>query len=189
MPKTYTTLTSVATGDVLTATNFNNLQTTVNNHTVPPICTARRAAAQAFSNSATIYAVNLDTEDIDTDGMFAPTANFITIQTTGIYQLSMSVCFSANSTGVRGAFIYLNPTFTGSGDSATINTGTRLTGSLTSASSALQTSIGGSLVWSLTAGNTIALAAYQSSGGSVSTNASASFEYTYLSAAWLGKTS
>jgi hypothetical protein len=87
MPKTYTTLTSVSTGDVLTATNYNNVQTTLNNHTIPPIVRCTRSGDLSYTSSA---AIAWNAEDYDTDSMHDTVTNNtrITFVTAGIYRVT-----------------------------------------------------------------------------------------------------
>ena len=108
MAKTYTNLTSVATGDVLTATNFNNAQTTLNNHTVPPMASVYRNAALSHTSSGTYQAIAWDTEEFpSTDGMWASgTPNRITLATPGIYMATVTVTFAGSATGFRSLVIF-----------------------------------------------------------------------------------
>jgi hypothetical protein len=84
MPKTYNTFTNVSTGDVLTATNFNNVLTNVNNYRKPPLLRVRRAADQSIAGNVS-GAVRFDTKDIDIDDDwgFTPSSNLLTVGTTG----------------------------------------------------------------------------------------------------------
>ena len=86
MPKTFTNLTAVATGDLLAATTHNNLLTTVNNHTVPP-------AVSVYFGTATTYtegtSISWTAEDYDTDAMWTSGAS-ITIQTAGVYVVTFT---------------------------------------------------------------------------------------------------
>lgn len=186
MPKTINTnLPSVSTGSVLTATAYNNAITSLNSTTVPPMCRARRAAALSFA-TGTIFAVNLDTQDIDTDDMFTPTANFMTIQTAGVYELSAAVSLNANATGQRYCAIVLNPTFSGSGDTATITAGTRLTAQASQATVDTESVMSCSTIYNLAANDKIAMLFYQSSTSTLSLNGSV---HTALSAVLVGRTS
>jgi hypothetical protein len=196
MAKTFTSgLPSVSTGDVLTATAQNNLLTTLNSHTVPPLMRARRAALQSIANN-TAQAVNFDTRDIDTgstespaDAMFTATSNVATIKTAGVYLVTATLNFvSGSGAGPYGVAIMLNPTYSGSGDTATITAGTRITGNLVSLSSAItQTVVSCSTIYNFSASNTIGVLAYQNSGAAV--NIASANEQNTLSVAFLGKVS
>jgi len=188
MPKTINTnLPSVSTGDVLTATAYNNAITSLNSTTVPPMCRARRATTQSFANGA-LGAVNFDTQDIDTDDMFAPTANFITTATAGVYMFVATVSFGNNTTGQRAVVLVHQPTFSGSGDSATITAGTRIGSQFTNAlGSTIQTAMTASSLYSCAANDKIAVLAFQNSGGALSTEITS--EQTTISAILVGRTS
>lgn len=100
MAKTFTSaLPSVSTGDVLTATAQNNLLTTLNSHTVPPMVRAKRSANYAYTSSA---AIAWDAEDYDTDGMHDNATNNsrITFQTAGIYRVTTCVLWSFGAPAV-----------------------------------------------------------------------------------------
>jgi|688.fasta_scaffold243917_2 hypothetical protein len=190
MAKTYNTFTNVSTGDVLTATNFNNVLTNVNNYRKPPILRVRRAADQSIAGNVS-GAVRFDTKDIDIDDDwgFTPSSNLLTVGTTGAYLLTATVAWTANATGARGVGIFTGATVSGATDAATITAGTRVTGNLVSPSSNItQTVCTCSTIVSLTAGDKIAVLAYQNSGGALSIQV-AGVEQTTFSAAWLGQVS
>ena len=187
MPKDYNSFTDVATGDVYSAASHNLILENVNNYRVPPMCRALRSTNQSFANAA-LAAVNFDAEDFDTDGMFAPTRNYIEAQTAGIYGINASLQIQNNATGQRAAVIVINPTFSGSGDSAGITGGTRAAGSYTNAlGSSIQTSLSVSVTFSLAEGDTVALLAFQNAGGPLSFTTGV--EQTALSLTWLGQAS
>lgn len=185
MPKTYNSIPTVITGDVYTATAHNNIVTNVNNYRVPPACRVRRSAALSFA-SGSIIAVNFDAEDIDTDGMFTATTNQITVQTAGVYALSGTLCLNANASGQRYCAIVLNPTFSGSGDTATITAGTRITAQVNAATVDTESAMTCATTYNLAAGDRIALLAFQASGTSLGMNGTV---HTSLSATWLGQVS
>ena len=112
MAKTYTNLTAVATGDVLTATNFNNAQTTINNHTVPPACKATRSSDLSFTTATTIA---WNSEDFDTDAMHDTATNNtrITANTDGIYivTLALSMTYTGTLTGANVELMKNGATF------------------------------------------------------------------------------
>jgi hypothetical protein len=91
MPKTYNTFTNVSTGDVLTATNFNNVLTNVNNYRVPPSVKVTKNANQNVSGVTT---VTWNTQDHDTDDMWT-SGGTLTAQTAGMYLWSAYVRVTA----------------------------------------------------------------------------------------------
>jgi hypothetical protein len=72
-----------AAGDILLADQLNKMG-----------CTVRRVATQTL-NDATTTAVSWDTQDEDTDAMFAPTSTTITIPETGLWAISCTVIRAA----------------------------------------------------------------------------------------------
>jgi len=101
MPKTYNTIPSVATGDVLTATAWNNQATNVNNYRVPPAVRVKLTASKTITSDV---GISWDAEDYDTDAMWTSGAT-VTINTAGIYLFTLKgrVTLSAaqNSVDVR----------------------------------------------------------------------------------------
>lgn len=98
MAKTFTSsLPSVSTGDVLTATAQNNLLTTLNSHTVPPLVRAKRSADLSYVSSA---AIAWDAEDYDTDSMHDNVTNNtrITFATAGIYRVTVGLSVTHGGT-------------------------------------------------------------------------------------------
>jgi hypothetical protein len=191
MAKTFvSSLPSVSTGSTWTATAANNLLTTMNSHTVPPLIRVRRAAAQTISVN-TAQAVYWDTQDINTDGTSAFTAssNIVTIQTTGVYLVSATLNYpAASGSGPYGVAIYANPTIASPGTSATITAGTRITGTLANLSSgSTQTVVTCSTIYSFNANDTIAVLAYQNSVAGVAL--STTNEQNTLSIAFMGRVS
>lgn len=116
MAKTYNTFTDVATGDVLTATNFNNVLENVNNYRVPPMVQVRRTSnltSYAADAAITWQSALYDTES-PSDPMWAasPNATRVTVKTAGIY----AVTFTGRATGsatitLGNARIKLNGSF------------------------------------------------------------------------------
>lgn len=106
----YTTPTTKSTGDGLTAgewnaqirDNFTFLQS-------PPRCAISRSSAQSIANN-TITALTFDTEQYDTDTMHSTVSSTsrVTATTEGLYAMTASVQFAANTTGVRTVSIVLN---------------------------------------------------------------------------------
>lgn len=98
MPKTFTSvLPSVSTGDVYQATSHNNIVTTLNSHTVPPLVRAKRSADLSYTSSA---AIAWDAEDYDTDAMHDNATNNtrITFATAGIYRVTVGLCVTFGGT-------------------------------------------------------------------------------------------
>ena len=192
MAKTYTALTvaNATAGNAILASDFSSLFTNSNNFRKPPILRVRRAADQSIAGNVS-GAVRFDTKDIDIDDDwgFTPSSNLLTVGTTGAYLLTATVAWTANATGARGVGIFTGATVSGATDAATITAGTRVTGNLISPSSAItQTVCTCSTIVSLTAGDKIAVLAYQNSGGALSTQVTG-VEQTTFSAAWLGQVS
>ena len=111
MAKTFTSnLPAVSTGDVLTATAQNNLLTTLNSHTVPPMASVYRSAALSHTLTGNYQAISFDTEHFtNTDSMWAigsPTR--ITLTTIGIYLVTGVVTFGPSATGLRSIRINKN---------------------------------------------------------------------------------
>jgi hypothetical protein len=174
MAKTYTNLTAVATGDVLTATNFNNAQTTLNNHTVPPMCRVYRSAALSQTLNGGLQAVAWDAQSFtNTDGMWSasPNPSRVTIATTGVYLLTGSVGFTPNATGVRAVALNVNGTVVAYAD--------------TPASGAAASAMTVSTMLELTAAQYVELSGYQSSGGSLAYFTG--YPVVHLSVVFVGK--
>jgi len=90
MAKTYTSnLPTATTGTVLTASNYNNLITDVNNLVVPPM-SIWASVAQTVSTGNTL---NYSTSVVNTDAM-TNSSGVVTIQTTGVYQILASIIFT-----------------------------------------------------------------------------------------------
>ena len=181
MPKTYTAAGTVAAGDVYTAAAHNIIATDVNNFIVPPMCRVRRATTQSITNSTDTF-VTFPIEDIDTDGMFTATSDTITIQTEGVYQVSASILFAANNTGARIINIYKNPTSVS--DFAAV-----LTSEWTNATQTYSTVMSASGISSFTAGQTVKIGVFQTSGGALNIGDTGFTSITQLSVVWVGRTS
>ena len=174
MPKTFTNLTTVATGDLLAATAHNNLLTTVNNHTVPPMCKATKNATQSIPH-ATATVITLPTEDYDTDGMHSTLGNTsrITIATDGVYTVTGHVISAASSGPYNFVYIYKNGAAL-AGETGTI-AGTK------DGATAIMSQI--TVTLSLVATDYVEVAFYQNSGAAINAQTSC-----WLSAHWLGQT-
>lgn len=108
MAKSYTTIPSVAAGQVYTASAHNDIATTVNNVVVPAIVRLERKTTQSIANSTNTF-VTWPDEIIDNDGCYTATSDTITIQTAGVYQINVCIFFASNSSGDRTVRIAKNP--------------------------------------------------------------------------------
>lgn len=134
MPKTYNTFTNVSTGDVLTATNFNNVLTNIGNYRVPPMAMLQLTSDTTVTNNSDISWST--TPVYDTDGMFAagsPTR--LTCQTTGVYLVTFHVGLQAATSlsapyayiGRTGSLNYASATFAVGGTASSIAISTVMT--------------------------------------------------------------
>lgn len=183
MAKTINTnLPSVSTGDVLSATAYNNAITSLNSTTVPPMVRLRRVAGQTLTSSGTVYAINWDTSDTNVDGMITVSNTAITVQTAGVYLMCLQGSFAAlNTTGIRSAGIYLNPTVSGSGDSTTITAGTRIYNASNSAPTAAAEAVTSCVgIYDLALSAVIRCSAFQSSGSSLATGTTDPFTFSMI---------
>ena len=180
MAKVFTNLTAVATGDLLAATTHNNLLTTVNNHTVPPMV---RAILTSNINPYTSGAVIAwQSEEYDTDGMWsAGVPTRIVIGTTGIYLVSLRAYLNSADTVTAATFLFAK-------NAEASATSTSVAGFAANSSSAV---FGvNSSVMKLTAGDYLT-AAINPVGGSayvIRGAASDAFDQASFSATWLGNT-
>jgi hypothetical protein len=171
MPKTYTAIPSVSTGDVYQAAAHNNIATTINNIVVPSVCFVSRASAQSINNSTWSF-VSFTTEVIDNDGCFAATDSKITIQTAGVYSVSASTAFASNATGNRMMLIETN--------AASAATGTIQTQIAQVACNGVSTNSTVATLIDCAASTTIHVSVWQSSGGALNATDST------LRVAWVG---
>jgi hypothetical protein len=179
MPKTYTAAGSATAGQVYTASAHNVIVTDVNNFIVPPLVRASRNAALAIPTATDTY-VTLNVEDIDTDGCFAATSDTITIQTDGVYQISATAVFASNATGVRALNVLRNAT--------TFDLTKGIASAYTPvAGASLAVVLSCSTCFAMTAGDTLRMAVYQTSGGNLNVG-DTNNRTTALSAVWVGKT-
>jgi len=119
----------------------------------------RRAATQSISNT-TDTAISFDTEDTDTDGFIAVTADTITVPTAldGIYAITATVAWAASPGANSNMRILISGT---TGDYRT---------SVSDSSVGYQNQ-SVSAITALAATNTIKLQVYQSSGGAINVTA------------------
>lgn len=101
---TVPTMTTWATGNVPTASQFNtNIRNGFNWLLVPtPFAILRQSSAQTLTDS-TATAITFGTEDVDRDGGHSTSVNpsRYTAQTAGYYLPTGAVAFAANATGRR----------------------------------------------------------------------------------------
>jgi hypothetical protein len=177
MAKTYPAIGPFTAGDILTAATMTDIETNLDNQRVPPMCQMARLLLSTLTPRTLTRTACLRQR--------ATTLRRRPQESMG----STLACKSrATATGQRAAVIIINPTFSGSGDSAVITAGTRAAGSYTNAlGSGLQTSLSVSSTFSLAEGDTVALLAFQNAGGALSFTTGA--EQTALSLTWLGQVS
>lgn len=85
-----------AAGQILTGALLNNLVTSINGLLLPPQCEVSRIAVQSIPHSVATT-ISFDTQVLDTNNMFAPTSDTITIQTAGRYQCVAGGTIAGNS--------------------------------------------------------------------------------------------
>ena len=96
MAKTYQTPGSATAGDVYTATAHNVIVTDVSNLIVPPSVCVQRTTNLSYTTGTN---VTWESSAWDTDGMWsAGSATDVTIQTTGLYQISIIGRLTATAT-------------------------------------------------------------------------------------------
>lgn len=97
-------------GELVTASFMNtNIRDAGNFLTAVPLYEGRQTVAQSIPNAANTP-VNMDTEDIDTDGGHSTVTNTsrYTVQTAGWWRISGGVGMTANGTGARQTSILKN---------------------------------------------------------------------------------
>ena len=101
MAKTYNTISTFTSGQILTATQMNSIGTNVNNYRVPPMCMAVRTSDQtSYASDAAItwQSATYDTES-PSDPMWASgSATRITAQTPGIYVITFTGAVTVTGT-------------------------------------------------------------------------------------------
>jgi hypothetical protein len=85
MAKTYNTISTFTSGQVLTAAQMNQIGTNVNNYRVPPMCSVYRSSNLTSYTSNT--EITWNAEHWDTDAMWTSGTD-ITVNTAGIYVVS-----------------------------------------------------------------------------------------------------
>ena len=155
-------------GDASTDVDFNAAVTDVVNFLMnPPVFRLTASSAQSIPNATlTAWAATSGTTTVD--NYTGGSAATYVIQRDGLYLFHATAAFAANSTGVRLA-------------GATIN-GTTYWGPAYKAASTGTTNCTKTQIFSLRAGDTVALALYQSSGGAL---ALATSDQTRFFLTWL----
>ena len=178
MAKTYTTIPTFTAGAILTAAQMNQIGTTLNNTTVPPLARVRRSSSQNVPN-ATDTVLSWTDLDFDTDSMWSGAApDRLTITTTGIYLVTATVSFIASSTGERIAYIIKN------GSGATRFGQMRIGANATANETTLSVS---AFVDIATSGDYIGVGVYQSAGTGTATVLGSGTSPTNLSVQFIGK--
>lgn len=187
MAKTYGTVTTFTAGSVLTAAQMNVAGGAINNLVVPAACRVTRAAALSIANNSFV-AVNFDTTTYDTDSFVGATKTFLTINTPGIYSITATVGWGAVAAGARGVILALNPTLSGSGDTTTISSTTRIGANFVTGigSASSQTTQPVCATYSFAANDRISLGVFQSSGGALGIDFTDGFHFALT---WIGRTS
>ena len=181
MPKTYPSLGTFTSGQILTAAKMNDVATNITNIRVPPMCRVFRAAAGTHTSTGNFQAIAFDTQSLDTeepgDNMWVVgSATRITFKTAGVYQVGGIATFAINTTGVRAAVIRLN----GTTDIARHDQGS-------APSSAINVGLLPHTIYSFAVNDYIELYAFQSSGGNLAY--SVGTDQLNLYAAWAGQVS
>lgn len=98
MAKTYYTVPDKAAGDTFTEAMWDNyIKTNINNLRVPPACDASTTATMSLS-SGVQDSLNLAAESYDTDSMYTPGNDYVTIQTAGVYFINVQATLTADTT-------------------------------------------------------------------------------------------
>lgn len=179
MPKTYTSVPSVSTGDVYQASTYNTYTAqNVNNLIVPAAVSAYHNTTQSLTNNAQTDLV-FNSEYFDTDSMHDTSTNTgrLTITTPGIYVVTLNVAFAANATGQRILTILLD--------------GTRIASHGITAGSAAVIRLGLTTIQSINNGSYLSATGFQDSGGALNALADDAANNTFarFSATWVGRTS
>jgi hypothetical protein len=175
MAMTFTSpISTVTTGSTLSSANYNQIVTTLNNNTLPPMCqmvlTPNQVIGTGTNTNLTSSSFNYDTDSMSS------TANQITINTAGIYLVSFSMFWPTNATNQRVATVIVSNTGSASG-----NNGYAYSYAPGSGTSGF--TMANSCLVSLTAGQYLNLQVFQASGSSLTVNSTG---LAYLQAAWVG---
>ncbi len=177
MAKTYNTISTFTSGQVLTAAQMNEIGTNSNGFRVPTICSVYRNAALSQTSSGNWQSIAWDTEHFtQTDsGMWSSGTNpsRITLTTAGVYLVTGSTQPSTGATGIRALAVYKDGAAEAYGD-------------MTDANATVNYCNVSALVRS-TGTNYVELFQFQNSGGNISYTVGAAT--MRFSATWLGQAS
>ena len=103
-------------GQVLTASQCNQLVTCLNFWASPPRALISKSGTQSLT-SGVVTVLTFDTESYDTDGMHDTATNNTRLyaKTAGYYAISATIGFATNGTGTRGIQLRLNAAGSASG--------------------------------------------------------------------------
>lgn len=184
MAKTFPTLTDVATGDVLTSTGYNNVQTYARNFRVPPACRVVRTSnltgytsASAITWSSAVF----DTESPSDPMWAAGSPTVITIRTAGLYLVEFVAMLGASATTTEYEAIVTQSGAPGSAIRAYHKTG-NTTGTRSVLTGIVQASVGNTLSASL---SIVGGSAYSINGNATGPHENQS----RLTVVWLGQVS
>ena len=185
MAKTYNTISTFTSGQVLTAAQMNEIGTNSNNYRVPPLCRLALTGTSSVTSGGAGLIVPFGAADVDTDTMATTGAGAkITIKTAGVYQVSFAVLWTAGTSGnVRQATVRKNSTGTAQGMSGIFSDGNHA-----AMSNGLIISLKNSTLTSLAVNDTLDLNVFQDSGGPITVGAG-NVAATFLTAAWVGQAS
>jgi hypothetical protein len=175
----YSSPASRSTGDVIGATQWNELVTDIKylaelGSSGRPFCLAYRSTNQSISNS-TLTSVTWNAETTDNAAAHSTSVNTsrLSAPVDGWYKAWPQVVWAANSTGVRNVNVLFN------------GTGQQVGMDQRNATSSFETA--GTAPWSgsMTAGQYIEIAGYQNSGGALNVLGSATSPRSWVLFEWV----
>jgi hypothetical protein len=184
MAKTYNTISTFTSGQVLTAAQMNEIGTNSNNFRVPPMCRVVRNATQSIANSTETF-VTWPTLVTDTEAPGDPiyaagSSDRLTIRTEGLYVVTASVLVANNATGIRTMAILRNPT-------AANNYAAAIAGNWVPPMSE-DIVVNASTVIALSVADNLRVSIFQNSGGALNVGSTAR-ALTQFSVCWVGQAS
>lgn len=105
MAKTYPTLSTFVSGNVLTADEMNEVKDNLDNQRVPPMCLVRRTSdltGYASESAITWQSAEFDTESPSDPMWSAAAPTVVTCRTAGIYLVQLQFAAAANPTQTAG---------------------------------------------------------------------------------------
>jgi hypothetical protein len=180
MAKTYDTISTFTSGQVLTAAQMNQIGTNSNNYRVPPIAILNKTASQSIANNTGVL-VSWDAEDTDTDAMWS-SGSQITCSTAGVYMVNAAVTWQSATLGIRRMNIQKNNG--GSYDTADVvwevnNDATPISIFTQTLTAAIK----------LAANDVISIGVLHNQGSPISINTNANAYQTWVSVIWQGQAS